>query len=230
MVLLVGHRANSWSKINRYLKWGVDALEIDLSISPDGELAVGHGYGSIKPATLREAFFRKISSIFLKEGGPKSLNEFLSYVAGRVRIWLDIKDRIPSECVARVLHENGVENIFVSSKYHDLLRKLRNALPTAKLYASIQARPIDVISIVEASNSDGVAVEIGFLDVDLIETLHSNGYSVAVWVVNDVDQAIWAASIGADIIITDRPDLISKGLRLEFRRGFLRKLYERLSR
>ncbi len=229
MTTLVGHRANTWAKIDWYLKLGVRILEVDLRGS-DGVLRIEHGYGSIMPATLREAFLRRLLSYFSRRGGPRDLGELVRRVGSGVELWLDIKDDLPPGLVADSLRALGLERSYVSSKYHGLLRGLKERLPTLKVYPTIQERPLSASLIAGVVGGDGVAIEIGYLSRELVEELHGGGYGVAVWVVNDVDQALMASEIGVDLIITDRPDLLKLALGGEFKRGLLRRLYERLVR
>ncbi len=221
--LLVGHRANTLAKLGRYLRQGVDAVEVDLY-----EGFIDHGPDSIKPATLREAIFKRIAALGNGEG--QSAEEFLSGVGGRIPLVLDLKSPRLAEQMITLVEEEARRGLIITSKFHPLLRGLSRRLEGATILASIQCRPVDPLSIARSAGARGLAVEVGFVDAELVHTLHSAGMLVAAWTVNDADQARRLVELGVDVIVTERPDLIGPVVRGEApRRSIGREIYRRLT-
>jgi glycerophosphoryl diester phosphodiesterase len=48
------------------------------------------------------------------------------------------------------------------------------------------------------------------VDEELVEELHSAGYKVAVWTVNDPAKARELAELGVDYLITDHPEKVRR--------------------
>jgi len=221
--LLVGHRANTLAKLSRYLRQGVDAVEIDLY-----EGFIDHGPRSIKPATLREAIFKRIADLGNGEG--MSAEDFLSGVEGDIPLVLDLKSPDLTGRVVSLIEAEARRGLIVTSKFHPLLRTLSRRLEGATVLASIQCRPVDPVRIAEAAGARGLSVDVGFVDAELVEDLHSAGMPVAAWTVNDADQARLLVELGIDIIVTERPDLIRPVIRGEEpRRSIGREIYRRLT-
>jgi len=223
----VGHRANTLSKLSRYISQGVDAVEIDVY-----ESLVNHGPDSIKPATLREALIKKLASIG-NHGESQAVEDFLAVLGElKIALVLDIKSpSLPDRLVRLMAEEARKGSVIVTSKYHNLLRRLSRELKGATILASIQCRPADPVSVARQAGANGLSVEVGYVDVELVREMHESGMWVAAWTVNDMDQALEVVEEGVDIVITERPDLIGPVIRGEGSpRSIGREIYKRLTR
>ncbi len=204
--LIVGHRANTLTKLRFYLHSGVDAVEVDIAGHQ-----VKHGSGSIKPATLREALLRRI--LFPEPKGDALENIVREVLERNVTLIVDLKTPRVDPHIFRSLPSG--ENVLISSKYHNLLRTLKPELEDEGIstLASIQDRPVDPVRVMRDALADGLSVELSYVDEDLIRDLRQAGGKIYVWTVNDADQALSLASMGVDAITTDRPDLIISALK-----------------
>ncbi len=223
--LIVGHRANTLSKLSRYISQGVDAVEIDLY-----ESLVNHGPESIKPATLREAVIKWLASIG-NHRENQTVEDFLVVLGERrIPLVLDIKSPRLPERLVRLIAEEARRGLIVTSKYHPLLSELAPKLERATILASVQCRPADPVALARAAGARGLSVKVGFVDGELVNELHRCGMLVAVWTVNDVDQAVEVTELGVDILITERPDLIGPVVRGEGSpKSIGREIYRRLT-
>ncbi len=219
--LIVGHRANTLTKLRFYLQSGVDAVEVDIAGSQ-----VRHGSGGIKPATLREAILRRI---FFSEPKGDALERIVKEVLERnVTLVVDLKTPKVDPLIFSSLPSEG--SVLVSSKYHNLLRDLKPRLRGISTLASIQDRPVDPAKVMRDALADGLSVELSYVDEDLVENLREAGGIIYVWTVNDVDQALSLTSMRVDAITTDRPDLIISALRNGgIRNNAGRRLYRKLT-
>ncbi len=219
--LIVGHRANTLTKLRLYLQLGVDAVEVDITGSE-----VRHTTG-IKPATLREALLRRI---FFPEPKGESLDRIVREVVERdVALVVDLKTGEVDPRIFSSLPGDG--SVTISSKYHNLLRRLRPELEGSYLtLASIQDRPARPSQVMRDAQADGLSIELSYVDEDLLDEMKDAGGLVYVWTVNDAEQALSLAKMGVDAITTDRPDLIIPALENGYVRNDAgRKLYRKLT-
>ncbi|MDK2371991.1 MAG: glycerophosphodiester phosphodiesterase [Candidatus Korarchaeota archaeon] len=219
--LIVGHRANTLTKLRLYLQLGVDAVEVDITGSEVRHIT------SIKPATLREALLRRI---FFPEPKGESLDRIVREIVERdVALVVDLKTPEVDPKIFSSLPGDG--RVAISSKYHNTLRKLRPELKGNYLMlASIQDRPARPAQVMADAMADGLSVELSYVDEDLLSEMREVGGLTYVWTVNDAEQALALARMGVGAITTDRPDLVIPALENGYVRNDTgRRLYRRLT-
>ncbi|MDK2384297.1 MAG: glycerophosphodiester phosphodiesterase [Candidatus Korarchaeota archaeon] len=219
--LIVGHRANTLTKLRLYLQLGVDAVEVDITGSEVRHIT------SIKPATLREALLRRI---FFPEPKGESLDRIVREIVERdVALVVDLKTPEVNPKIFSSLPGDG--RVAISSKYHNILRKLRPELKGNYLMlASIQGRPARPAQVMADAMADGLSVELSYVDEALLSEMREVGGLTYVWTVNDAEQALALARMGVDAITTDRPDLVIPALENGYVRNDTgRRLYRRLT-
>ena len=209
---IVAHKANRKSLLLNYLRQGVEVVEFDVTLE-NGALLVKHevdlGFHGLRGLLMsygyllldgREPLFR-----------PSTLEEYLRFVNGRAGVWLDLKSRGIEREAAALACAHGAKLVVVSSGFHNTLRLAREGCVNAVLMlGNVNYRPADPVKEVELASADGLSVNHSFLDEELVEELHSAGYKVAAWVVNDPGKALELARLGVDYLITDRPEVMRK--------------------
>ncbi|HIQ03410.1 MAG TPA: glycerophosphodiester phosphodiesterase [Desulfurococcales archaeon] len=212
--IIVGHRANTFRAIHRYLKLGVPVLEFDVK-RKDNKLILMHGMIG-EPASLTESLLLELHYILCSGDSivkHVTLEEALDIINGKAGVWLDIKDRgIESDIVKVIDKVNFKGPIYASSKYHAVVRNLKKAMPEIIGAITLNEQPVDPITLVKRANADMVSIEHTCVDREFIEILHKNSIGVAVWTVNQISEAEKLISMGVDVIITDKPDIILKAL------------------
>ena len=152
---------------------------------------------------------------------------------------LDIKEDQAGfeEAVLRIIEENGAEDrTFVASQKHRVARRFRKlsggAVPTSSSqfevaiflvasrlrlerllrpsYAALQVPP----------NHRGVAL----VTPRFISAAHNLGVRVDVWTIDDLEEAHRLLDLGADVIMTNRPEVLTEVLE---QRNSVQKGYER---
>ncbi len=146
----------------------------------------------------------------------KFVDEQLRKANRKMIVLIDLKSKDIDEEMIKVLQRIKVCNasIYISSKYHRELAKIKQCLPQVKVLASFDSEVINAPEYLKSLNMDGASVRAAFVDKDLINDLHRHGLIVAVWTVNDPRMAKHYADLGVDMIITDIPDYIRKALEL----------------
>ncbi len=207
--IIVAHKANRRSLLLKYLRSGVEVVEIDVTRDRSGKLLVRHGM---------ETGIRGLRGLVMDYGylliegrdplfRPSTLEEHLSLVGGRCGVWLDLKVKgIEAEAVA-LARKFGIKEIIVSSGFHNTLRYAKEAdRGVTALLGNVQYRPANPIKEVELASADGLSIHYYFVDRELVEELQSVGFRVAVWTVDDPVLASKLAEMGVDYLITDIPD------------------------
>lgn len=137
---------------------------------------------------------------------------------------IEIKDSVPdaaNRIVTLIREKNMQEKVLVASVYTDVLKRVRRldpSLPTSgsedeirplvimgKMGLGFLARtPMDAVQVPEHSGSVHVVTP-GF-----VRLCHRLGIQVHVWTVNDAEAIKRLLEMGADGVITDRPDVADR--------------------
>lgn len=207
--IIVGHRANSFRRLNKYLSMNVPIIEIDV-IRSDDDIMLQHIREEeeiIKGIHKREGLIRALSDIYLRLLYKYRLIDALRLVNGRAGIMIDLKNRNMAQKTVEIIKKSNFSGeIFITSKYHGELREIKKLLPTVKALITLLEQPVDLVEYLKEINVDGVSMVFAFIDKEIIEELHKNNYVVAVWTINDVNLAKYLASINVDMIVTDIPE------------------------
>ena len=220
--LIASHRSNSLRKIEKYLSIGVPIIEIDLVNSgPEPKLKHMEDEEEILQTIHYKSISYRVSSLIEKHIlKPYTLSEALKKISGRADIMLDLKNRNMAEKVVNTIKRIGYKgNVYVTSKYHEDLAKVKRLMPEVKVLATLEERLLNIYDYLSDIGLDGISVKYAFVDKDLVEELHGHKYLIAVWTVNDVEIAKYLAYLGVDIIVTDVPDVLMKTLYISDRRN-----------
>ncbi len=152
------------------------------------------------------------------------LENILSFIDEQLRkanrnmtIIIDLKAKGVAKELAKTLTNTPIHNatIYISSKYHSELAKIKQLAPHVKVLASFDGEPVNVSEYLKSLDMDGASVRAAFVDKSLVNDLHKHGFVLAVWTVNDLGMARHLARLGVDMIITDIPEVIRKVLELD---------------
>lgn len=213
---------NTPAAFRRALAIGVDAVELDVHLSSDGEPVVIHdpslgrtttGSGLVKDLTV--AALRQLDAgrwfgeEFAGERIP-TLAEALE-ILRTVRVIIEIKNgpiyypQIAGR-VGAVVRAAGHRSITVSSFDHHVLLQIRGAKPEIETAALFSARPVNPVRLARDAQAQVLHPHWVFATRDLIDAAHAAGLRVEVWTVDDpADQAEMAAR-KVDGIMTNVPD------------------------
>lgn len=134
----------------------------------------------------------------------------------RVNVMIDLKAKGVADKLAEIIRStkfNGT--IYITSKYHKELVKVKRLVPHVKVLASFDGEPINIAEYLGKIGVNGASVRAAFVDKDLVNELHRHGYIIAVWTVNDLEMAKYLANLGVDMIITDIPEIVKEELEKE---------------
>lgn len=233
--LIVAHEANSYRKIKRYIT-AADIIEIDVIKSRGDTIVLKHISDDELLRNLRDSIINKSHSEYRKGYGnilsriagkirffkpgkwEYRLEDALRYISNlglkenrSIGVMIDLKVKGIADKVAKII--NSIEfngTVYVSSRYHRELVRIKHLAPQAKALASFSSEPINLAEYIHKAGLDGVSVHAAYVDKDIIDELHSYKYIVAVWTVNDPMLALYLTSLKVDMIITDIPETIGR--------------------
>ncbi len=226
---VIGHRGapaeapeNTLAGFRRALTLGVDAVEVDVHLSADGEPVVIHdpvlsrttdGYGlvgSLSLAALRHLDAgRWFGEGFAGERIP-TLLEALD-VLRPVRVIVELKNgpvRYPgiAERVAAVVRASGHGTVTISSFDHPLLREVRAVAPSLETAVLYSARPVHPLRLAEDVGAGILHPFWHYLTPDAVAAAHEAGLRVETWLVDEPDDLARVVAMGVDGVITSHPE------------------------
>ncbi len=233
-VEIVAHRGSSGDApentlASANLGWAeqADAVEIDVHLTRDGEVAVIHDPTLLRTtgrdARVDEATLADIQKLdagvwkgarWRGEHVP-SLRQILATVPSGRRLFIELKAAdglVPA--LARAITAGPVkpEQIVLISFELMALREAKRALPHCRvlfLADTPESKPEKLpalIRLCQAEAFDGLGVSSGWpIDTRLVERLRSENLELHVWTVNDVRRARELVAAGVASITTDRP-------------------------
>lgn len=216
----VGHRGarayepeNTLRSFKRAIELGVDAVELDVRRTADGDVVVIHddsvdrttnGSGLVKELTLEE--IRQFNT----EEGEKipTLQEALDFLAGRVKVLIELKEvGIEEEVVGLVREKGMVDGVVIISFLEEALRRVKEldeGVATGLLYVR-HKKPI------EATLELGAKYMLPlyrFTHSADVRKAHEAGLKVIVWTINKPEEVTEYEKKGVDGIATDKPDIL----------------------
>ncbi len=190
-------------------------VEVDVRRCKSGELVVFHDEDlsrlfnvNARLADLTLADLRKY-----KVGGRAdipTLNEVLEVAKGRIKLFIEIKERGLEQSVINLIKEYGlIDDVAVISFYLDVLINARKFEPRI-CTGYITVHPyVNVGKLI----SEGIKVLLprhNLVTGRLVKESKARGLRVIPWVVNDVALAIKLRNLGVDGIATDKPDILTQ--------------------
>lgn len=211
---------------------GAGGLELDVHLTRDGHVVVIHdatvdrttsGTGAVAEMTLDE--LRGLDAGNGKYGDVQvpTLAEVLEEFPG-VPINIDIKEAYPGvqEAVLGVLRDAGAEGrVLVAATPHGIISRFRK-LSGGRVSTGASKWEIAVFYILSRLHLerlirpayDALQVPLRHRGIPLVtrrfvEAAHSRGVRVDVWIINQADEMRRLLDLGADVIMTDRPETLA---------------------
>ncbi len=198
-----------------------DYAEIDVQITADGVVVLGHDTSLKRVAGINQAIgaldwaelsLLDVGSWFSPEyAGERipTLEEVLEFCFGRLRLNIEIKNVGPDspipELVAELVRAYGYEEqCVITSTSLGYLVRVKQAAPELKTGYVIAAAYGDFYSLEEV---DFISIRHSFVTQALVDKLHSQGKEIHVWTVNRRNDMERLRLLDVDNLITDDPVL-----------------------
>ena len=229
-VMIIGHRGamghvaeNTIPSIKKAMELGVDGIEIDVFKCKTGELVVFHDE-KLERLTNSSGLIESLdldsikNIIVLDKYRIPTLEEVLELIDGQVKLNIELKGYETASPTNNLINQyinNGrwTEDEFIISSFKwgelEKIRELNTTIPIAVLVNS-NVNPIDALPF--AKKIKAIAVNPYFKDLNQenIQEIHSNGFKVFPYTVNELDDIERMIKLGVDAIITDYPERVNK--------------------
>jgi glycerophosphoryl diester phosphodiesterase len=219
-MLKIGHRGakgykpeNTLASFAKAIELYVDAIELDVHLSSDGEIMVIHDE-TLNRTTTKTGFVSDYSASELKKLGIPTLEEVILLVNRRCVINIEIKEATATPKVLQLIEKSVNEQHW---KYIQF--QISSFNWEALSMVSIINSKIAIGVLAEASIEKALAFAIQIkahsinpyyklLNSENVNLIHSNGFKIYTWTVNTTEDLIFVKSLKVDGIISDFPDRI----------------------
>ena len=218
----MGHATeNTVLSVQKALAFGVDGVEIDVFRCKSGEIIVFHdqtldkltnGSGKIEEKTLKQLNALKVMG---SEPIP-TLDKIINVINGSTRLNIELKGKNTAEGAIHIMKkaiESGrwkADQLFVSSFDWDELREFKKRTSEFGIAVLTEKNPLDAIPVARELNAFAINPNHSHLTQETINYIHSEGFEIHTWTVNEKNRIEELISWGIDAIITDFPDRILK--------------------
>lgn len=209
------------------LEIGADFIELDVQLSKDRQIVVFHDKNLsritgtnqlLKNLDYQELLELDYGKWFGEEfSGTKimTLDEVLEKFGNKINLNIEIKkngDEIETaELTANLIQKyNCIDSCYITSFSYNALKTVKKI--NSDIKTGLIANIMTYGGYSTLHDIDALSLNKKFVSQNLINNIHLNGKRVFVWTVNDRSEAEKFISMGADNIITDKPDMAVKAV------------------
>lgn len=202
---------------------GANGIETDIRHAKDGELVLFHD-GSLErvcsvTGAVEDYTFAELQQFFVRKNGFEDkivrFEEFLQRFAFRdITFAIELKGDDVEEGTAELLRRYGMaDKAVVTSFGFDKISKFRRIAPEFQI--GFLAREVNekIISDLKAIGAEEICPKAEQITPELVRDLHSRGFRVRAWGVNNEDLMRNAVACGADGMTVNFPDKLTQLLR-----------------
>ncbi|MHC1586349.1 MAG: glycerophosphodiester phosphodiesterase family protein [Candidatus Hecatellaceae archaeon] len=222
MARCVAHRGasfwepeNSLAAIEAAVKLGADLVEVDVRRCGDGTLVAFHD-ASLERTTDGVGFLNQYGLQELKRfnlgGGERipALTEVLEAVKGRIGLIAEVKEPGTERRLLEVVAEASLldETIFTSFHHH-VLPRIKQLNPKAKTGIIVRGSLLNPVEAARRAKAEYFFADYRHITVGLAAKLQRAGVKLAAWTVNEKEAVETLAGLNVDLIVSDRPELVT---------------------
>jgi len=233
-----GHRGamgyapeNTFASFDLAVKQGVDAIELDVHLTADGDVVVIHdpvldrtttGTGMVGEKTLAELRALDVGAHFgTAFAGQQipTLGEVLAWARDKVALDIEIKGGpwpypgIEAKVVGLIREHEMTDQTLVISFEHPTVARVKALAPEQATGTLWSARPVDPVAVAQAAGADAILPFWSYCDAETVERAHAAGLSVHPWATSEPRVIDHLISLGVDSICSNHPDLVVAALR-----------------
>jgi glycerophosphoryl diester phosphodiesterase len=215
---------NTFASFDRAIELGVDAIELDVHLTADGEVVVIHdhdltrttdGEGVVGEKTLAEIKSLDAGKCFGAEfAGQRipTLGEVLEWARGRCVLDIEIKggpwpyEGLEAKVVDLIRRYEMTDQTIVISFDHPTVARVKSLAPEIATGTLWSCRPIDPVAVALAAGANAILPFWSYCDAETVGRAHAAGLSVHPWETSDPDAIDRLIEIGVDSICSNRPD------------------------
>jgi len=244
-ILVAAHRGgaalwpeNSLLAFRGSLALGVDALELDLHMTADGEIVVLHDPTLERTTTargrVRDLKLADLAGVRLKTRDGAVTDERIPTFAQvldlaalvSVELLPEIKidanrqryDGIEEKVLVLVRARGLQARTTIQAFQVETIRRLRELEPKARTMLLVargdverdRARPAEAVGRARALGATDLGMNHRLIDADVMAAARAAGVRVSAWTVNEEADLRRMVDLGVDVVVSDRPDVAKK--------------------
>ncbi|MEW6378656.1 MAG: glycerophosphodiester phosphodiesterase family protein [bacterium] len=219
-MLLMGHRGaaalepeNTLLSISRALEIGVNAVEIDVHLTRDRELAVIHdatldrttnGTGLVGNYTLSQ--IKKFDAG--KGERIPSLQEVIDLVRGRASLIVELKEEGTEQGVVELIRKSELhDSVYVISFWHTLVKRVKEMDSRLKTGVLLVGCPVDTC-LAKSASADALVMNYAFVNKGIVDAAHREAIKVFIWNIDRPEMLKPYAEMGVDGIGSNDPRIL----------------------
>ncbi|MEJ2068830.1 MAG: glycerophosphodiester phosphodiesterase family protein [Syntrophobacterales bacterium] len=223
---IMGHRGapayepeNTLRSIRTALAMGVSAVEVDVQLTKDDELAVIHdstvdrttnGTGAVRDFTLAD-----LKRLDAGKGETiPSLAEVVEEVRGKAHLIIEVKH---PEAAPVLLQFFQIRDIFgqahVISFWHPVVRVLKEKEARLRTGVLMVGCPADPVGLARAALAEALVLHYAYVTPELANAAQAAGLQVYIWNIDDVETVKPYLTLNLDGIGSNRPDVLVEYIR-----------------
>jgi glycerophosphoryl diester phosphodiesterase len=224
-VHIMGHRGaaayepeNTRRGIRTALAMGVTAVEVDVQLTKDAELAVIHdstvdrttnGKGAVRDFTLAE--LQKLDAG--KGEAIPSLAEVVEEVAGKAHLIIEVKHPEAAPALLKFFQARDIfSQTHVISFWHPVVKSLKAKEPRLHTGVLLVGCPADPVGLARAALAEALVLHYAYVTPELAKAARAAGLQVFIWNIDDVETLKPYLAMDLDGIGSNRPDVLVKYL------------------
>ncbi|MGE3907983.1 MAG: glycerophosphodiester phosphodiesterase [Chloroflexota bacterium] len=234
---IFGHRGamgyapeNTFASFELALQQGVQAIELDVHLTADGEVVVIHdplldrttdGQGMVGEKTLAELKALDVGSHFGAQfAGQRipTLGETLGWARGKCVLDIEIKGGpwpypgLEEKVVQLVREHEMTDQVIVISFHHPTVARVKALAPEIATGTLWSCRPIDPVAVAQAANANAMLPFWAYCDQETVDRAHEAGLSVHPWATSEPRVINRLIAMGVDSICSNHPDVVGEAL------------------
>ncbi|MCR4339728.1 MAG: glycerophosphodiester phosphodiesterase [Gemmatimonadaceae bacterium] len=206
----VSHPENTIGAVLAAVGEGADGVEIDVHAASDGVIVVHHDFFPRGTVADRRLASRPIADLSFAElqtfdlgAGERipSLRDLLEALAGRARLYVEIKGRRCEELLAATLPADS--NVAVHSFDHRSISRMAALAPSISRGVLQGSYMVDNCLGLKSAAATDLWQHFELIDAGLVEEVHACGGRVIAWTADSERDWERLAEAGVDAICTD---------------------------
>lgn len=206
---------NSMAAFEKALELGAQVIEMDVRTSLDGHAILMHdetlsrttrGTGPVSETPLSV-----VKAIKLRNGQAiPTLKDALSALKGRCIVNIELKDSGSALSAGQVVKEMNLwKDVVFSSFQGSWLVDLKLRYPHARVAFICEDKKLDCVRIATSLKAEAINISMRLATKKMFIKAKKEGLDLNIWVVNSPRGMRKFIEMGADGIITDRPDVLA---------------------
>lgn len=205
-----GHVENTIGAVRAAVDEGADGVEIDVHATRDGVVIVHHDFLPRGKTGDRRLDSRPVADLSFAElqtfdlgGGERipSLRDLLDAVAGRARLYVEIKGRGCEELLAGILTPDL--DVAVHAFDHRAIARMASLAPSLSRGVLQGSYMVDNCVGLRSASANDLWQHFELIDAGLVAEVHACGGRVIAWTANEERDWERLADAGVDAICTD---------------------------